>query len=106
MSFNNMDITSPQIDAGINALEKEVKNYVSGRFGFMPSIKFNKVYLYVSIPIIIFIMLIIWRPKFVKNEVRMESGETQLKTSISKIFMWSLGLGTVIVVGIYAAYRS
>lgn len=100
-----MEISSPQIEANINALQSQVNEYDTNSSGIVSKLKFRTAYLYIAIPIAIFIVLAIWRPGFVRQEEKLQTGETQLKTSMKKILMWSLILGGVIVVGVYAITR-
>jgi Na+/citrate or Na+/malate symporter len=103
-----MEVNSPQIEATIGELQSRVNEYAgynptSSTGGVLPSfsLNLNSIYIYIGIPVVIFILLVFFRPNFVKVEQNLEDGSTQLKTSFKKIMMWSLILGTVFNLGLY-----
>ena len=99
-------MASPQIDARVQELQSQVEPYSkysvhkgSGLPSF--SLSLNSIYVYIAIPIILLVLLVVFRPSFVKTETVLEDGSTTAQTSAKKIMMWTLILGTVFDLGLF-----
>lgn len=102
-----MDINSPQIEKRITDLQSKVKKYDNSKpaKSSISSVLDKTIYIYVGVPVIIFIVLLVARPKFVRSEVQLESGEVELRNNYTKMLMWALVFGTIIDVTIYVIKR-
>lgn len=98
-------IDSPQIDARVQELQSQVEPYSQydntkkTRLSF--SLNLSSVYVYIAIPILVFIAILIIRPSFVKTEAVLEDGSTTVKNSFKKIAMWTLILGIIFDLGLF-----
>jgi hypothetical protein len=98
------DITSPQIDTRVQELQGQVAQYsqYDTNHASTPfSLKFNSLYVYLGIPILVLILLVIFRPSFVKTESVLDDETTVPKTDVKKILIWTLVLGTALDLGLY-----
>ena len=102
-------VNSPQLDAKLQELQGAVSQYSqydtqntqkkSAGWNF----DFNPNYVYVAIPVVLFVLLLIMRPSFVKAETKMDDGTVKTQTSFQKIVVWTLVIGGLLDVGLYGA---
>lgn len=101
------NIASPQIDMKLQELEGAVNPYSqyddTQKKSYIPSFSFNSNHLYIAIPVVLFIVLAVSRPTFVKAEVKMDDGTLVTKTSFEKIIIWTLVIGGLLDIGLYGA---
>jgi hypothetical protein len=95
---------TPSIEKNIKMLENEVDQYCTTKKSFTNSLSLsflNKNYiLYGSFPILLFIILLFYRPNFIYAEN--EKGERKL--SLKKLFLTVLILSLIVSISIFA-YR-
>jgi hypothetical protein len=78
---------------------KKTKSY----FPSMDSIpKFKPQYIYGIIPIVILIILLIFRPNFIKYEKIDNDGNEQMKVGFYKLIVWTLGISIILCIGLFA----
>lgn len=101
------EISGPQLNTKIAELQKNVDKYSNGgKTSNNIKLPFNGnwlSYMYIGVPILILILLSIYKPKFVKKEIPQEDGSVELKVEPSSIIMWSVILGGALDAGIYIA---
>lgn len=97
---------SPEIDAAIQNLEKEVQQYSTPSQSYsLSSFSLNVVYIYISIPIIIFIILRLWSPRFVMASDNPADDIEDYKISYTKILMYTLIFGGLLDFAVFVYNR-
>lgn len=90
----------------IDNIKNRVGNYSNVKIvtkGFtMPTINKHSVYFYISIPIIILTLLLLFSPSFIKKNYIDENGEDKQKINIPKTIYWTLGITLIVIIGLYA----
>ena len=104
-----MEVNSPQLDAKLQELQGAVNQYSqydtttaqkkSTGFNF----NFNPNYVYIAIPAVLFVLLLVTRPNFIKAETKMDDGTVKNQTSFQKLVVWTLVIGGLLDVGLYGA---
>jgi hypothetical protein len=102
-------VDSPHIENKIADLENLVNPYQKfntggggvgdGYSSFILNFKFY--YVYIIIPIVLFILLIFFGPDFVKTESINNDGSKTLKFNFKTVLIWSVVLGLIFDIGIY-----
>jgi hypothetical protein len=104
--INDPDIIHMQ--EKIKVLQNKVhpfsKKEEGGSSSFLPKLKFKRVYLYVGIPIIIAIVLLVLKPKFITDEKVNDEGEAYQSIQMKKVLMWTLILGGVLDVALFGYF--
>jgi hypothetical protein len=101
------DIDSPQIGTIIKDLQGQVDEYAKydgKEQSKESSLSFNagSKYLYMGIPIGIFILLAFMQPAFIKYEKYNDDGTSTYHLSFQKLLMWTLILGVLSNIGVFA----
>ena len=94
----------PNYQKKIDDLRNQVGQYSSNvsSSSFLPSININSNFMYAGIPIVIFILLLLLSPGFIKYEFIDDKGQNSDKIHIKKLFIFTLVISIVIIVGIFA----
>lgn len=58
-------------------------------------------YIYIAIPIILMLVLFIWKPKYIKNSYIDDDGNEKYKINWNKYFMWILILSALIIIPLF-----
>jgi len=103
----NSDVDSPELDTVIKELQNQVRPYEndlpntkSKNVGFkLPHLSPNMYY--AGIPIVILILLVYFRPSFVKYEQINEDGTTTYHLGFKKVLVWTLVLSKVCIAGLF-----
>lgn len=101
------NISGSQLNNRIIELQKNVDRYShKGKSYNKIALPFNGnwvTYVYIGVPILVLILLSIYKPKFTRKEIPQSDGSVELVTDPSSIIMWSIILGGAIDAGIYMA---
>lgn len=92
-------MNTPVLKARIRELHGQVKPY-SGTPETVPfsfSLKDPKKF-YIGIPIVVFLLLIVFQPNFVKKEVK-----NQMKLCVLKLFLSWILISALLIIGLYAS---
>lgn len=101
-----MDIHTPEINQRVAQLENEVAPYSMGRIkpsGIFSNFSFSYKTLYVVVPVLILVLLVTLRPKFVKNEIVGVNGSVTYKFSFKRLLLFWLLFSFVLILGVFGA---
>lgn len=95
---------TPQLRERLNQLKAEVSP--SGlTSGFTPSLSgwssWSVGNIYAIIPVVIFFILLLYRPSFVMDEKEDRKGNAVFKLSVQKLFMFWLIISSLLIIGIF-----
>ena len=101
------DADREQISETIRNIQKQAAEYTTERApksskSWLPTLTFlNHRNTYIAIPILLFLLLLFLRPSFVTTEKVGGDGVRKQHLRLTKLLGWSLGLGTIAVLGLY-----
>jgi len=96
----------PNYKEKIESLRVQVGEYDSNIYtkSFLPEFNFSSPYMLSVIPIIIIILFLLLSPVCIKDENVDEKGQPILKVSYKKLFIWTLSLSVICIIGIFGYY--
>lgn len=101
MDIENMDMTL----SGLQNKVSEFTTTTTKKTTTTTTYKINTLFvLYGSIPIIIMIVLYMYKPKFVMKEVLSDDGVSELKINVKNLLITTTILATLIIVAIYTYF--
>ena len=97
---------TPEYKKTIDNLKKQVGNYSTFNktiptFSFIKKLT-NPIYVYISIPVIVFILFVICRPNCILIEV---DGTKKQKLSLKKLLISTVLIAGVIIIGFYIYFK-
>lgn len=93
-------LDTPTIRAQLKELRNETQKYSTKKQKYT-SFTLTWTKMYMAIPVVIFIVLLLWRPNFTKDETYDENGEVSRSLSFKKILYSDLIISSIIIVGIF-----
>lgn len=101
MDIENMDMTL----SGLQNKVSEFTTTTTKKTTTTTTYKINTIFvLYGSIPIIIMIVLYMYKPKFVMKEVLSDDGVSELKINVKNLLITTTIFATLIIVAIYTYF--
>jgi hypothetical protein len=104
-----MEINTPILQNRINELNRMVQPYTDeGRVekgSILPSVSIKKIvtHIYFIVPLIVFIILLFWRPSIICNDFLIDNVKT-LKLSWKKLLVVWMIISFILLAGIYGFY--
>ena len=99
------------IDQTLANLQQKVSCFVKNTDSKSISWKFSqininsRVILYCSVPIIIFLILLVWKPPFLTKEIRIEGSLPSYKINIVKLFISTVIISLFINISLFALFK-
>lgn len=103
------------IDQSLSDLQKKVSCFVKNTDYKSISLKFpifnqfnmnSKSILYFLVPIIIFLILFIWKPPFLTKEIRIEGSLPVYKINIIKLLISTIVISIIINISLFAIFKT
>ena len=96
------------IDQTLSDLQQKVSHFVVNNHTkstfILPNINKN-ILIYFIFPIIIFFILLLWKPKFLRQEIRKEGSPPTKTINIVKLILTTLIITGVIIVSLFLIFK-
>ena len=106
--MDNIDQTLAELQQKVSCFVKNTDSKTnSWKFPIVPQININsRSILYFAVPIIIFIILLVWKPHFLTKEIRIEGSLPIYKINILKLLISTTIISIVINISLFAFFTT
>lgn len=101
--MNNIDQTLADLQQKVSHFA--VNTNIKSTFIF-PNINKNTLIMYSLIPIIIFSILLLWKPKFLTREIKKEGALPTQKINILKLLLTTLIISGIIILSLFLVFKN